>query len=322
MTHDILNIDIHYDFLNSITSNQSLEEKSLDSSYMLNSYSNNYLTTNVLLDLMTEKKPELSSSSNTSDIYMNNLIENNIYEKEKQRKNISKTNSSSLDSDSKNYQIIDNNSIFKTERKKEDKGKYLNKKRDMIKKKPGKKAEKINLRKEHSSSTYDNLQLKIQVHFQNFLINLSNDALSTEFGMDHKFGRFQNIKYSEKKNISLDNFYKFQSLPIKNIIQKEITKKFKYLNKYNNKLILDSINQKSEWLQNFFNLKYIELFELYYNKGKKLNKIVINKKDIILSEKTKTFYDLIQKNTKLKSFLFDAVERGYSRLIKFKIIDK
>lgn len=47
------------------------------------------------------------------------------------------------------------------------------------------------------------MQLKIQVHFHSFLINLANDALITEFGQNHQYGNFKNINYSEKKILNL-----------------------------------------------------------------------------------------------------------------------
>ena len=73
---------------------------------------------------------------------------------------------------------------------------FLNKKKG----KPGKKPKnENNSKKKHTCLIYDNLQLKIQVHFHSFLINLANDALITEFGQNHQFGNFKNINYSQKK---------------------------------------------------------------------------------------------------------------------------
>ena len=49
----------------------------------------------------------------------------------------------------------------------------------------------------------------------------------------------------------------------------------------------------------------------YYNEGRPLGKIHFKGKDIILSSKTKTFYDLIEKNKKLKMELIETVKRVY-----------
>ena len=73
----------------------------------------------------------------------------------------------------------------------------------------------------HSSSTYDNLQLKIQVHFQNFIVNLSNDVLST-FGLESEFGYFKKISYSVKKNITFSNFFNFKRNQLKIISHQNI----------------------------------------------------------------------------------------------------
>ena len=174
----------------------------------------------------------------------------------------------------------------------------------------------MNRKKMHSSSTYDNLQLKIQVHFQNFIVNLSNDVLST-FGLEHEYGYFKKISYSEKKNITFANFFKLQKQPIKNIIQKQSTKNFKNFEKDYNKNLLQKVSQKEEWIRDFFNTEYIELFKLYFYHKKGMKTIRINDKDINLSEKTKAFYHLINKNEELESLLQDAVKRGYYRSFKF-----
>ena len=206
------------------------------------------------------------------------------------------------------------------EKEKEEEIVYLNKKKG----KPGKKPKnENNSKKKHTCLIYDNLQLKIQVHFHSFLINLANDALITEFGQNHQYGNFKNINYSEKKNITLNNFFNQQSNPIKNIIEKEISDKYKTVDKNNNKKIVEDTCKKSEWLKFFYNINYLEIFKYYFNWGKPLNIIKIQDKEIKLSKKTKTFYDLMTKFENIKSFLFNAVKRGYERLfIKFEISNK
>ena len=60
---------------------------------------------------------------------------------------------------------------------------YLNKKRrSESKKKKGRKTNKIKSEYSHTKKDFDNIQVKIQVYFLNFLIDLSNDALLTELG--------------------------------------------------------------------------------------------------------------------------------------------
>lgn len=307
------NSQIFLNSSNNIFFDNKVSNHFIESEYL--SFSNNFI------DNSKEKQIEKKFKSSPSYFTITNnpkldKIEININEKEKGSENELKSKSSFSNFIS-NKSNNENNHFFQTKKKKERKENYLNQKRDLDKKKPGKISFKVNPKKEHSSRSYDNLQLKIQVDFQTFLINLANDALTAEFGIDHRYGSFKNIRYSEKKNITLKNFFECQKTPIKAIIGKEINKKFKHLNKDNNKKLLNDINKKSEWLKYFFNMEYLELFKFYFNQGKKVNKIVIKEKEILLSKKTKTFYDLLHKNQKDKSFLFSAVKRGYPGLFKF-----
>ena len=221
-----------------------------------------------------------------------------------------------------NINIYKESNYLKKQKKKEEEEEiaFLNKKKG----KPGKKPKnENNSKKKHTCLIYDNLQLKIQVHFHSFLINLANDALMTEFGQNHQYGNFKNINYSQKKNIKLNNFINQQFNPIKNIIEKEISDKYKTVDKNNNKKIVEDTCKKSEFLKFFYNINYLEIFKYYFNWGKPLNIIKIQDKEIKLSKKTKTFYDLMTKFENIKSFLFNAVKRGYERLfIKFEISNK
>ena len=313
MNFDILNdrsLDHSSPICITLSENFSLDENSYSFDYQQNSNLNSDFPFSSSLNASKEKELEFSSSLLKSKdiIYVKNI--NN-----KGKKNMSQSSSSF--SFTKFSQNIDNKTIFRTNIKKVKKEIYLNQKRDIIKKKPGRKTIKINTKKMHSSSTYDNLQLKIQVHFQNFLINLSNDVLAA-FG---EFGYFKKISYSEKKNITFANFFKLQKQPIKNIIQKQSTKNFKNFEKDYNKNLLQKVSQKEEWIRDFFNKEYIELFKLYFYHKKGMKTIRINDKDINLSEKTKAFYHLINKNEELESLLQDAVKRGYYKSFKFTTIN-
>ena len=52
-------------------------------------------------------------------------------------------------------------------------------------------------KRKHNSISFDNLLLKIQVHFFSFIIDISNDALDTYFGRDNIFN-FKEISYKKK----------------------------------------------------------------------------------------------------------------------------
>jgi len=54
----------------------------------------------------------------------------------------------------------------------------------------------------------------------------------------------------------------------------EISTKYKRYDRFENKKILDKIIPTSKWLDNLFNMNYLQLFFYYYNKGESLNKII------------------------------------------------
>ena len=214
MNFDKLNdpsLDHSFPICITLSENFSLDENSFSFDYQQHSILNSDFPFSSSLNASKEKELEFSSSLLKSKdiIYVKNI--NN-----KGKKNMSQSSSSFT----KFSQNIENNKIFRTKIKKKNEN-YLNKKRNIIKKKPGRKTIKINTKKMHSSSTYDNLQLKIQVHFQNFIVNLSNDVLST-FGLESEFGYFKKISYSVKKNITFSNFFNFKRNQLKIISHQNI----------------------------------------------------------------------------------------------------
>ena len=187
------------------------------------------------------------------------------------------------------------------------------KKTFVINKKRGRGRQTDNIKEKiHKSSDFDNLHTKIQVHFLNFIISISNDALATVFG-SHKFGNFKNIDYKIKKQVNYKICDKYKNSSISNILQNEISKKYKKFDKNINKEIINNASKQSIWLNNFFNLNYLKLFVYYYNDKNKIKKIPFMGQDIILSSKTKTFYDLLEKknNKYLKNELIDTAKRAY-----------
>jgi len=179
-----------------------------------------------------------------------------------------------------------------------------------IKKKRGrKKGSKSKKNFIHDSIFPDNILAKIQTHFLTFLINISNDALITEFGNGNIYC-FKNINYSMKKKVKYEYFKELLSYSIKNILQMDISKKYTIFEKEHNKIILNVVCQKSTWLNNFFNMNYLNLFKYYYNKKKPINGINYDGKYIKLSYKTKCFYDLLEKNEE-KTELIRIVKNYY-----------
>ena len=163
----------------------------------------------------------------------------------------------------------------------------------------------------HRKNDIDNLLIKIQAHFLNFLINLTNDILKAEFGKDTSYN-FKKIPYYIKKNVKYDFFHKLKNSSIEDILQMEISKKFKTFDKDINKETFNNIYGSSNWLDDFLKMKYTEAFIFYYSNIKApLHKITFKDKEIILSSKTKSFYYLLKKNDMIKKDLIIIVNKVY-----------
>ena len=152
----------------------------------------------------------------------------------------------------------------------------------------------------HKKAAFDNLQRKIQVSFISFIINFSNDVLNFYYCEKKNKKYFKDISHNIKKEINFKSCDKFKKSTIKDVLQLDISSKYKkYKNSYpetindNQELLNEIFNEsESEWLNKYFNMKYIELFKYYYNKAKHFKSIKLDGKIITLSSKTKTFYDL------------------------------
>ena len=190
----------------------------------------------------------------------------------------------------------------------------------LIRKKRGRK-EKGKRMKIHGKDNFDNLQTKIQVHFLSFIINLSNDVISSELELKKDY-KFKEIDYSIKKKVNFHNSSEFKNSNIKDILEKKISSKIKKYPKNINQILIKTGIKSSSWLEKFFNIKYLDLFnEYYYNKEEPLKEFNFGEKKIVLSNKTKSFYDLLLKkgNENLKNELSDTAKRvyfyGYNKLI-------
>ena len=157
-------------------------------------------------------------------------------------------------------------------------------------------------RKIHSKTDDDNVLIKIQVHFLTFLINITNDLIEPYFQAKKKNIFFRQINYDDKKTITLEHISQLKRSSIKDILQMKISPKCRNYgedyNKKNYNYILEKINNDKdlEWINNFFNLNYLELFEKYYYTYNKRNNFYFQGQKINFSKKTKTFYNLLEKN--------------------------
>ena len=187
---------------------------------------------------------------------------------------------------------------------------------EFIKKKKGQKPKKEK-NKMHGSDSFDNLLTKIQVHFFSFITDISNDALKAEFG-ENTF-TFKNLPYKFKKKTDFDTLLKNKNSILKDILKVNISPKYKKYGQNINENILKKACEKSKFLSEFFNMKYIDIFREYYDKNteKPLNIINYKGKTIFLSPSTKSIYYLFQNNKALKNELKETInEVFYNAYIK------
>lgn len=180
-------------------------------------------------------------------------------------------------------------------------------------------------KKFHLKSDFDNVLTKIQIHFLNFLINISNDVLKATLTKNNL--HFKHINYKFKKQITYEHIKYLKTVPIKVLLEKDISSKYRKYSKDFNSKILQQVIPSSKWLEEFFNMKYLSLFRIYYNNCKPLKQINFNGKNINLSLNTKSFYNLLKKNriklmrAKIISTAQDAYFDGYKNMdAKFHVI--
>ena len=158
-------------------------------------------------------------------------------------------------------------------------------------------------RKIHCKTDDDNVRIKIQVHFLTFVINITNDVIDSYFQAKKNGIYFRQINYFDKKNITLSHISRLKDCSIKDILQKiKITPKCRKQGEDYNKNICDHYlkliegDESLNWINDFFNMNYLDLFERYYYTYEKKSDFVIRGRKINYSTKTKPFYDLLEKN--------------------------
>ena len=121
-----------------------------------------------------------------------------------------------------------------------------------------------------------------------------------------------------------------KSYTIKDILNKRISIKYSKIEDKNlNQKIYKIVCKLSTWLENFFNMNFLVLFNFYYSKEEPLKVIEYDGEKISLSDKTESFYYLLEKNKDYKKQLSDAAKivyfNGYDSLINknsFNIVKK
>ena len=178
---------------------------------------------------------------------------------------------------------------------------------ELLKKKRGKKRKKGSKKAEHTSWNIDNIIVKVQTHFLNFVISFLNDCVHSFPNLRNQNIKFLKFDRREKNKVSKEQMNKMKNSTIKDLLEKvNISREYKQYDKNTNKKNLDALIKEScylseneftkkNWFQQIFDMKFLDLFSYYYNNEQPLQEIKIFGKKIILSKKTESFIALLQK---------------------------
>ena len=89
-----------------------------------------------------------------------------------------------------------------------------------------------------------------------------------------------------------------------------ISKKYKKCERNINQKNLEKLIEY-DWFKNFFEIKFLDLFSYYYNNEQPLEQVFIDGKTIFLSEKTKSFYHLLQKYEESRNDIIRVTKMFY-----------
>lgn len=181
-------------------------------------------------------------------------------------------------------------------------------------KKRGRGKNKESKKAEHNALSIDNIERKIQIHFLNFIIYFLNDCVLSFFNKQ-KF-TFLKFPYSEKIKVSVEHMKKMKNSTIKDLLENiVISDKYKHFDRDINKMNLKALCEY-DWFQQIFKIKYLDLFFDYYNDEHPLKEITKFGIKIILLQKTKSFYYLLQKNKNIEDEIIKYTKDLYISDIK------
>ena len=176
------------------------------------------------------------------------------------------------------------------------------------KKKRGKKPTKT--KRLHSKDTIDLVEDKLQVNYINYLVDLGNDMIKSSNNLNTS-EKFLKIKYEEKKK-------SYKPKDIRELLYNDIfkltisnTNKKRLIKGKTNEKMYEIICKELPILKEIFDLRYSYIFQNYYLKN--LREFNLNGLDIKLSEETKTYNDLLQKdqNYNIKNVFEKVINRYY-----------
>ena len=193
--------------------------------------------------------------------------------------------------------------------------------------KRGRKTRSTNINKRiHSASDDDNIMRKIQVHFLSFVINYVNDVIRSLINKKN-VPLFKNLDYKIKKTVNRKSVENLKSKKIYEILQLQVSPKMKIHDESVNKNIYYKVCSMCPFMYEFLQQSYINLFKEYYSNKNKI--FEVNGKIIQVSNKTKTFIDLIEKNRSYKdklkymaiNFFLNSCKKNKNLVIKKNIFN-
>ena len=164
----------------------------------------------------------------------------------------------------------------------------------------------------HGKDAQDNILRKIQIRSLNYMISFSNVILK-EFNYKEQF---LNIDYNFKNNVNKERLDSLKTQTLSDIVCNNISSKYTTKDIDTNRKIYEKIKE-NEVLKKIFDEKYLVLFKFYFENKKRISlKVYDSDKEIFLGEKTKTFKDLISKNSNDEEYIKNIIRCVYQNFLK------
>ena len=164
----------------------------------------------------------------------------------------------------------------------------------------------------HGKDAQDNILRKIQIRALNYMISFSNVILK-EFNYKEQF---LNIDYNFKNNVNKERLDSLKTQTLSDIVCNNISSKYTTKDIDTNRKIYEKIKE-NEVLKKIFDEKYLVLFKFYFENKKRISlKVYDSDKEIFLGEKTKTFKDLISKNSNDEEYIKNIIRCVYQNFLK------
>ena len=163
-------------------------------------------------------------------------------------------------------------------------------------------------KRQHNALDQDNIIRKIQVHFLSFIIYFCNDLIQVILP-NNKDLCFKNINYELKKTVNHAYIENLKSKKIGDILQFTASPKNKKFDGNINKTTFEKICSINPFLKKFFEMSYLDMFNNYYCRNER--EIDVGEYKVKLSQRTRLFIDLIEKNHSSKEKIREIAEQYF-----------